>query len=104
MKMLGGNNKLFTIHIDGPAITPSVACPPHTTLDDLRAARAAQHADQVAASKRVFGTKTPAADVVTKVEPKRHDTTSLTDKLAKDGDVRRTRKRSPKPRTNGKQS
>lgn len=103
MKMLGSNTDKFTINIKGAPITPSVACPPHTSLDDLKAARQAQQREQQAAAKRLFGAKTPAENVVKKVEPKPKDATSLTDKLAADGDVRRTRKRSTtaKPRAKG---
>lgn len=101
--MLGSNNDKFKINIVGAPITPSVACPPHTSLDDLKAARAQQRAQQQAAAKAAFGDAQQAQDVVKKVEPKPKDSTSLTDKLAADGDVRQTRKRTTpaKPRTKG---
>lgn len=103
MKLFGFNNEKFTIHIDGPPITPSDACPAHASLDDLKAARQAQQVAYQKAAKRMFGDTVPATDVVAKIEPKRNDGTVLTDKLAADGDLRRTRKRSPKPKpkTNG---
>jgi hypothetical protein len=104
MKMLSNSLAKFTLNIAGGPITPGVACPPHATLDDLRTARQAQQDEQRAASKRAFGDVASAQDVQEKIEPKPAAQQSLTEQLAADGDVRRTRKRSgtTRPRTNGK--